>query len=88
MEVKIIDRTEEERNKNFEEAFAEGIRMTVEEVREAREEIKRMGQRREEAKRQGMILEQCPTGTVGRVIFQDSFAKDIKKAFECENYYN
>ena len=68
MEVKIIDRTEEEKNKNYEEAFAEGLGMTVEEVREAREEIKRMEQRREEAEKQGITLEQCHTSNVGKVM--------------------
>lgn len=87
MEVKIVDRTEEERNKSYEEAFAEGLEMTVEEVQKAREEIKRMKQRREEAKKQGIILEQCPTTNVGKVILHDSFVKNIKEAFEYENNY-
>ena len=82
MEIRIIDRTEEEKNSCHEESFAKGLGMTVKEVQEAREEIERMEQRREEAEIQGMILEQCPTSIVGRVIFQDNFAKDIKEAFD------
>jgi len=35
MENIIIDRTEEERNKDFEQAYADGLNVTIEELREA-----------------------------------------------------
>ena len=88
MNVEIIDRAEEEKNKSYEEAFAGGLGMTIEEVREAREEIKRMKQRREEAEKQGIILEQCPTTDVGKVMFYDDLDKNMKRAFKYENNQN
>jgi len=88
MEVIIIDRTEEERNKSFEQAVADGLGMTIEEIREAREEIKRMKLRRMEAENRGIILSQTPTSDVGKVMFHDSFAKSIEIAFECERKLN
>ena len=88
MNVKIINRSEEEKNKSHEEAFSEGIGMTIEEVREVREEIKRMKQRREKAEKQGTILEQCPTNNVSKVMFYDGLDKEMKRAFKYENNKN
>ena len=69
MEVKIIDRTEKEKNKSYEQAFADGIGMTIKEVRDARKEIKEMEKEVKEAEEKGITLSITPTTSVGKVMF-------------------
>lgn len=76
-EVKIIDRSEEERNKNFEQAFADGLQMSMEDLRFAVKEICEFHKKRDEAEKQGIILEWCHSVDVGRVLLGGSWEKLI-----------
>ena len=67
IDIKIIDRTEEERNRDYEVACAEGLGISVEELRDSVQEIKDFEDKRKEM--EGiMILEWCHTVLVGRIL--------------------
>ena len=77
MKVKIIDRTSEEKDKDFERAFAEGLDITVEELRDA---IEQMEEYEEECREHPeLCIEWCHGELVGRILLGGSFRKLMNK---------
>jgi len=65
MSVKIIDRTEEEKNKDYEIACADGLDISIEELRMVVQEIIDMKKREKES---NMIISIGHTAMAGRVM--------------------
>ena len=73
----IIDRTEEEKNRDFEEAFAEGIGLSIKELREALQEIKDHEKRKIELEKEGMLVSIGHSVNMGKVLLGGSWKKLI-----------
>ena len=78
MEVKIIDRTDKEKKKSYEKAFADGLGMTIREVREAIREILELEKKQLEAESEGMTVSIGHTVNAGKVLMGGSWRKLIK----------
>lgn len=90
MKAKIIDFNI---NKTSEELFAEGMNVSVEELRNIRKDIRDgRKKRRKEAEEYNkkynskngkeMIIEYCPPVQEGKVMFYDNLQKDLRKTFK------
>lgn len=77
VDIKIIDRTEEEKNKDFKQAFADGLNMSIKDLDMAVKEILKIRQREKEAEKQGILLEQCCSTDAGKVLLGGSWEKLI-----------
>ncbi len=66
--VNIIDRTEEEKNKDYEVACAEGLELSVGELRVAVQEVIDFKKREKELEKSGMIVSVGHTAMAGRVM--------------------
>ena len=81
----IIDRCEEDKNRDFEEAFAEGMGISVEELREGvkelidyEEKVKKYEEEVKIGKCKNMVISWGHTALAGKIMLSGSWRKLIK----------
>lgn len=78
IECSIIDRTEEERHRDFEEAFAEGIGVSIGELREGVKEITDHEEKVKAGEYDEMVISWGHTALAGKIMLGGSWRKLIK----------